>query len=101
MSEFRMVSMVIGPENSAQTLFSRLDLGVGKAAYFPIHGFRDKQRTLVNSVGVQGMQVQVPAREEEACQNITKLIILRRSPKTSLWDSCGFNLHTNTVYRKK
>jgi hypothetical protein len=38
------------------------------------------------------MQVQVPARAEEACQiydPTTKLIILRRSPKTSLWDSCG------------
>jgi hypothetical protein len=31
----------------------------------------------------------------------TKLIILRRSPKTSLWDSYGLNLHTNNVYRKK
>jgi hypothetical protein len=31
----------------------------------------------------------------------TKLIILRRSPKTSLWDSCDLNLHTNTVYREK
>ncbi len=35
-------------------------------------GFRDKQRTLVNTVGFQGMQVQVLARAEEACQNITQ-----------------------------
>jgi hypothetical protein len=31
----------------------------------------------------------------------TKLIILCRSPKTSLWDPCGLYLHTNTVYRDK
>jgi hypothetical protein len=30
----------------------------------------------------------------------TKLIILHRSPKTLLWDSCGLNLHTNTVYKR-
>jgi hypothetical protein len=41
---------------------------------------------------VQGMQVQVLARAEEACQiydPTTKLIILCRSPKTLFWDSCG------------
>jgi hypothetical protein len=60
-------------------------------------GFRDKPRTLVKTVGV-------PARTEEACQKyhpITKLIILRRSPKTSLWDSCGLNLHTKYCIQKE
>jgi hypothetical protein len=51
-------------------------------------GFRDKQRTLVNTVGVpEGMQVQVPARAEEACQiydPTTKLIFLRRSPMQAI-----------------
>jgi hypothetical protein len=50
------------------------------------------------------MQVQVPARAEEAYQTYdptTKLIILRRSPKISLWDSCGLNLHTKTERNNK
>jgi len=50
------------------------------------------------------MQVQVPARAEEACQNYdptTKLIILRRSSKTLLWDSCGLNLHTKYCTQKE
>ncbi len=63
-------------------------------------GFRGKQRTLVTQSAFQGMQVQVLAKAEdweEACQiydTTTKLIFLHRSPKTSLWDSCGLNLHT-------
>jgi hypothetical protein len=41
------------------------------------------------------MQVQVPARAEEACQKYdptTKLIILRRSPKTQIQKKTGTNI---------
>jgi hypothetical protein len=51
------------------------------------------------------MQVQVPARAEEACQiydPTTKLIILRRSPKTSIWDSCGrYCIKKEIIIKKK
>ncbi len=50
------------------------------------------------------MQIQVPARAEEACQNMTQQpnwSSYALSPKTSLWDSCGRNLHTNTVKKKQ
>jgi hypothetical protein len=61
-------------------------------------GFRDKQRTLVNTVGVPGVAGSSPGKSRGGMSKYgptTKLIILRRSPKTSLWDSCGLNLHTN------
>jgi hypothetical protein len=64
-------------------------------------GFKDKQRTLVNTVGVPGVAGSSPGESRggmSKCGPTTKLIILRRSPKTSLWVSCGLNLHTNTVY---
>ncbi len=63
-------------------------------------GFRDKQRPLVNTVGVPGVAGSSPGKSRGGMSKYgptTKLIILRRSPKTSLWDSCGLNLHTNTV----
>jgi len=67
-------------------------------------GFRDKQRTLVNTDGVPGDAGSSPGKSREGMPKYdptTKLVIICRSPKTSLWDSCGLNLHTNTVYRKK
>jgi hypothetical protein len=68
-------------------------------------GFRDKQRTLVNTVSVPGDAGSNPGKSRGGMPNIydptTKLIILCRSPKKSLWDSCGLNLHTDTVYVQK
>jgi hypothetical protein len=64
-------------------------------------GFRD---ALVNTVSVPGDAGSSPGMSRGGMpkyDTTTKQIILRRSPKTSLWDSCGLNLHTNTVYRKK
>jgi hypothetical protein len=34
--------------------------------------FRDKQRTLVNTVGVPGVAGSCPGKKEEACQNMTQ-----------------------------
>jgi hypothetical protein len=59
-------------------------------------GFGDKQRTLVNTVGVSGVAGTSPGKSRGGMSKYgttTKLIILRRSPKTSLWDSCGLNFY--------
>jgi hypothetical protein len=67
-------------------------------------GFRDKQRTLVNTVGVPGVAGSSPSKSRGGMSKYgptTKLIILPRSLKTSLWNFCGLDLHTNTVNRKK
>jgi hypothetical protein len=69
-----------------------------------MYGFRDKQRTLVNTVGIPGDAGSSPSKSRGGMPKYdptTKLITLHRSPKTSLWDFCGLNLHTNTVYRKE
>jgi hypothetical protein len=69
-----------------------------------MYGFRDKQCTPVNTVIVPGVAGSSPDKSRGGMSKYgptTKLIILCRSPKTSLWDSCGLNLHTNTVYRKE
>jgi hypothetical protein len=67
-------------------------------------GFRDKQRTLVNTVSVPGDEGSSPGKSRGDMPKYdptTKLIILCRSPETSLWDSCGLNLHTNTEINYK
>jgi hypothetical protein len=64
----------------------------------------NKQRTLVNTVSVAGDAGSSPGKSRGGMPKYdptTKLIILRRSLKIALWDSCGLNLLKNTVYRKK
>jgi hypothetical protein len=105
-----MVLMVIRPQNSAQkpnshdcTLALILESGWLRTS-LSMSGFRDKQSILGNTVGVPGDVGSSPGKYRGGMPKYdptTKLIILRRSPKTSLWDSCGLNLHTVTVYRKK
>jgi hypothetical protein len=66
-----------------------------------MYGFKDKQRALVGVPGDAGSSPSKSRGGMPKYDPTTKLIIPGRSPKTSLWDSCGLNLHTNTVYRKK
>jgi hypothetical protein len=65
-------------------------------------GFMDKQRTLVNTVVVPGDAGSIPGKSRGGMTKYDptiKLIITHRSPKTSLWDSCGLNLHTERNYK--
>jgi len=105
-----MVSMVIGPQkallkpNSHDCTLALSLESEWLCTSLSMSDFRDKQRTLVNTDGVPGDAGSSPGKSRGGMPTYdptTKLIILRRSPKTSLWDSCRLNLHSNTVYRKK
>jgi hypothetical protein len=97
--------MVIGlktllqPNSHDCTFALILDLGWLRAS-LSMSGFRDKQRTLVNTVSVPGDAGSSLGKSRGGMPkygSASKLIILRRSPKTSLWDYCVLNLQTNTV----
>ncbi len=103
-----MVSMVIGfktllkPNSHDCTLALILEPGWLRTS-LSMSRFRDKQHTLVKRVGVPKDAGSSPSKKE-ACQiydPTTKLIILRRSPKTSLWDSCGRYCIQKEIINKK
>jgi hypothetical protein len=97
------VCSVLEPNSHDCTLALILESGWLRTS-LSMPGFRYKQCTLFNTVLVSGDGGSSPGKSRGAMPKYdptTKLIILRRSPKTLLWNSCGLNLHTNTVYRKK
>ncbi len=89
MSEFRMVSLGLKTllnlilMTSPWCLFCSWD---GCILPYPWSVFRDKQFTLVNTIGVPGDAGSSPGKSRGGMPKYdptTKLIILRRSPKTS------------------
>ncbi len=67
-----MVKTLLKPNSHDCTLALILESGWLRTPQ-SMSGLRDKLCALVNTVGIPGgMQVQVPTRAEEACQNMTQ-----------------------------